>query len=345
LRSSSDALVDADELARFAAVPAPTGAEEARVAWLEQRLAAAPGRRYRDAVGNLIWAFTDRRPELLVMAHLDTVFGADTELRFERDGDLLVGPGIGDNASAVMAVVWTLQKVAPAAGLVVAFTVGEEGLGNLRGARHACERLRPDRAIAVEGHGLDHVVTNHVGIVRARIEVRGAGGHSWRDRGTPSAVHELVRLAGQLIGERINIGSFAGGTAVNAIASYAELIVELRSLDNDELSRFEGQLQTLSVPEPLVLAHEVVGRCGAGRIDPGAPLVKEVLWARRALGLPETLGDASTDANAAAALGIPAVGIGCTRGDGMHTLNERIELGALQLGVQQLRSLLLPGRS
>jgi tripeptide aminopeptidase len=338
-------LVDADELARFAAVPAPTGAEEVRVVWLEQRLVAAPGRRYRDAVGNLIWAFTDRRPELLVMAHLDTVFAADTDLHFECDGESLVGPGIGDNASAVMAVVWALQGVASVPGLVVAFTVAEEGLGNLRGARHACEQLHPERVIAVEGHGLDRVVTNHVGSVRARIEVRGPGGHSWADRGTPSAVHELVRVAGQMSGERINIGSFAGGTAVNAIASFAELIVELRSLDNDELDRFEGQFQALSVPEPLVLAHEIVGRRGAGRIDPDAPLVSEVLRARRGLGLPETLGDASTDANAAAALGIPAVGIGCTRGEGMHTLNERIELGALELGVQQLRSLLLPGRS
>jgi tripeptide aminopeptidase len=347
--SSSGPLVDADELARFAAVPAPTGAEEARVAWLEQRLAAAPGRRYRDSAGNLIWTFTGWRPELrpalLVMAHLDTVFGADTELHFERDGEVLVGPGIGDNASGVMAVVWALQEVAPVAGLVVAFTVGEEGLGNLRGARYVCEQLRPDRVIAVEGHGLDSVVINHVGSVRARIEVRGPGGHSWRDRGTPSAVHELVRLAGQLIGERINIGRLVGGTAVNAVASSAELIVELRSLDNDELNRFEGQLNALSVPEPLVVAHEVVGRRGAGRIDPDDPLVMGVLSARRALGLPDALGDASTDANAAAALGIPAVGIGCARGDGMHTLHERINLGALEVGVQQLRSLLLGAKT
>ena len=77
------------------------------------------------------------------MAHVDTVFDADTELRFERDGDHLVGPGVGDNATAVMATVWALERIEPPAGLVVAFTVGEEGLGNLRGARQVCGDLAP----------------------------------------------------------------------------------------------------------------------------------------------------------------------------------------------------------
>ena len=55
--------------------------------------------------------------------------------------------------------------------------------------------LSPARAIAVEGHGLDHIVIEHVGSVRARMAVTGPGGHSWRDRGTPSALHALVALA------------------------------------------------------------------------------------------------------------------------------------------------------
>ena len=48
----------------------------------------------------------------------------------------------------------------------------------------------------------------------------------------------------------------------------------------------------------------------------------------------------STDANAAAALGIPAVGIGCAHGDGMHTVHERIDLVSLQTGVRQLEAVL-----
>jgi tripeptide aminopeptidase len=333
-------VIDAQELAAFAAVPAPTGAEERRIEWLEQRLAGAPGTRHRDDAGNLIWSFGEGRPELLVMAHVDTVFDADTELRFERDGDALVGPGVGDNATAVMATVWALERITPAPGLVVAFTVGEEGLGNLRGARQVCRDLAPARVIAVEGHGLDHVVIEHVGSVRARLVVSGPGGHSWRDRGTPSALHALMALGVELVAEGVNVGRFGGGGAVNAIASHAEMFVELRSLDDAVLSGFEARLGALAVERPLSLECEIVGRRGAGQIDPGDPLVRSVLAARRTLGLDDAFGAGSTDANAAAVLGIPAVGIGCADGEGMHTLHERIELPSLEIGVRQLEAVL-----
>ena len=128
-------MIDIDELTNFAAIPAPTGAEEARLAWLADRLAGAPGRRHRDAAGNLVWSFGDGPAELLVLAHVDTVFDAQTPLTFARPDGAVIGPGIGDNATAVMATVWVAERLEPRPGLVVAFTVGEEGLGNLRGAR------------------------------------------------------------------------------------------------------------------------------------------------------------------------------------------------------------------
>jgi tripeptide aminopeptidase len=333
-------VIDASELAAFAAVPAPTGAEGPRLAWLEQRLDGAPGVRRRDSAGNLLWGFGEGRPELLVMAHVDTVFDADTELRFERDGDFLVGPGVGDNATAVMATVWALERMTPPSGLVVAFTVGEEGLGNLRGATQVCGDLSPVRAIAVEGHGLDHVVVEHVGSVRARLAVTGPGGHSWRDRGTPSALHALIGLGNELVAEGVNVGRMSGGGAVNAIASAAEMFVELRSLDDAVLSAFEARLGALTVTPPLTLECEIVGRRGAGQISADHPLVRAVLEARRPLGLGDAFGAGSTDANAAAVLGIPAVGIGCANGEGMHTLHERIDLVSLETGVAQLEAVL-----
>ena len=330
-------MIDPDELAMFAAIPAPTGAETARLEWLERRLRGRPGERYRDGAGNLVWRLGPEAPELLIMAHVDTVFAADTPLATTRDGDDLVGPGVGDNATAVMALVWTLEA-SPAipSELAVVFTVGEEGLGNLRGALHACQELRPTAAIAVEGHGLDEVTTEHVGSVRVRLTVSGPGGHSWSDRGTPSAIHALVKIGDQLAGGDANIGTIAGGEAVNAIARHAEMLVERRSLQQTELDVFEEQCRAMLVPPPLALDCDVVGRRPAGRIDPAHPLVRTIREVRRVLGLPDKCGSGSTDANAAAALGIPAISIGCARGSGMHTLQERIDLRSLELGTRQL---------
>lgn len=329
-------MIDADELARFTAIPAPTGSEDARIRWLEDRLVELPGSLGRDEVGNLLWRFGGS-PELLLMAHVDTVFHGLGEIDVERSDAELIGPGVGDNAAAVMAVVWTLAELdSIPPGLAVAFTVGEEGLGNLRGALHACRSLRPAMAVALEGHGLDEVVTEHVGSTRARVTIRGPGGHSWSDRGTPSAIHALLPIGAGLAMAGANIGRVSGGGAVNAIASEAELLAERRSLDQGELDQFEVEVGEFIVDPPLSLEHEIVGKRPAGRISRDHPLVQSVVRARRGLGLPDGFGAGSTDANAAAAFDIPAVSIGCTRGSGMHTPGERIELEPLELGCRQL---------
>ncbi len=335
-------MIDPDELARFTAIPAATGNEEARLRWLVQRLSGAGGSLARDEVGNLVWRFgSDGPPELLLMAHVDTVFHGVDDIEVVRSDGELIGPGVGDNAAAVMAVVWALSELEPVPpGLAVAFTVGEEGLGNLRGALHACRSLRPAAAIALEGHGLDEVVTEHVGSTRARLAVFGPGGHSWSDRGTPSAIHALLSIGTGLAMAGANIGRISGGGAVNAIAAEAELLAERRSLDQAELDEFESEVGDFTVEPPLRLEYEIVGRRPAGRLDRHHPLVRTVLDVRRSLGLPDGFGSGSTDANAAAAFDIPAVSIGCTRGSGMHTQGERIELEPLELGCRQLSAVI-----
>ena len=94
------------------------------------------------------------------------------------------------------------------------------------------------------------------------------------------------------------------------------------------------------MPAPLTVECEVVGRRGAGQIAIDHPLVRSRAEGPRPMGLDEVYGAGSTDANAAAALGIPAVGIGCAHGEGMHTLHERIDLVSLETGVRQLQAVL-----
>jgi acetylornithine deacetylase/succinyl-diaminopimelate desuccinylase-like protein len=336
-----------DLAAEIASIPAPTFAEERRIAWLERRLDGLPGQRHRDVVGNLVWTWGEGRPRLLLLAHVDTVFGPRTELTFRQEGDLLIGPGIGDNAAAVAVTVEVVSEllrtdVAPGA---VAFTVGEEGLGNLRGARAACEALRPARAIAVEGHGLEKIIVDCVGSVRARLRVTGPGGHSWADRGGPSAVHEILAI-GTTLARRgtpelpFNVGTISGGRSVNAIADEAELLLDVRSIEQLELDGIEQELLSRSVEPPLHLQVEIVGRRPAGRLDRTDPMLATIQAVRDGLELPDTLADGSTDANAAIALDIPALTLGVANGSGMHTLGESIEVSSLEKGRAQLSMVL-----
>ena len=328
----------------LASIPAPTFAEGRRLDWLEAQLSMRPGSYERDRVGNLVWRLGSGRLRVLVLAHVDTVFSEDVPHVFRQEGARIIGPGIGDNAAAVAVCVQVAGELATEDGhasLAVAFTVGEEGLGNLHGAREACERLRPEVVVAVEGHGLGHVLVDAIGSIRARIRVSGTGGHSWADRGRPSAVHALVEICTTLIGlgtpeTPVNIGTISGGQSVNTIAADSECVVEMRALDEASLTEFSEVLDSLVAPAGLTRTIEFVGNRPAGRLDREHPLLAAVRAARAEIGLPDVLGAGSTDANAALAYGIPALTLGVAHGGNMHTLEEWIDSQSLAIGAEQV---------
>src|SRR5687767_2135920 len=99
--TDEETLADMLHLARIAA---PEGAELARSAWLTGRLRACGLEPQCDEVGNVIAtsrATDGAAREIVIMAHLDTVFPADTPLDVRRNGTRLSGPGISDNARGV----------------------------------------------------------------------------------------------------------------------------------------------------------------------------------------------------------------------------------------------------
>ena len=335
------------DIAALATIPGPTGDEHRRAEWVLRRLNGSPGRQSRDDVGNVLWMFGSDDPDVLVMAHLDSVFGKDVELQIRRVDRWLDGPGVGDNACAVAVCISVVGGLVTEHGdlpLAVAFTVGEEGLGNLRGALAACAALSPRRVVAVEGHGLGDTVVYGIGGVRARLRVEGPGGHSWWDRGRPSALHAMVEVVHVLLTAKsraqVNVGTIEGGAGVNIIADSCAVLLEGRAKDDVSLRQFEELVGALTVEPPLRLSVDVLGRRPAGRLDPDGELVKLVRRTRQELTLPDHLGDGSTDANAALTQGIPAVGIGCAYGSGMHTVHERIDMSSVELGYSQLRLLL-----
>ena len=343
---SASPAIERDTVA-LARIPAPTGQEEARLEWLASRLAGSGGERSRDEAGNLVWRFAAGRPELALLAHVDTVFDASVSHDVaERDG-WLCGPGVGDNALAVATAIAVVERLPHdlRAPLAVVFTVGEEGLGGLRGARHACGSLRPRQAVALEGHGLDVVYADAVGSVRVALRATAEGGHSWWDRGRPSAVHALVAILAALLadppaGVALNVGRVSGGEAVNAIARRAEAMLEARSLDHESLAGADARFAGLRAKEGVRLALETLDRRPAGRLDRSHPLLDAVRSVRGRLGLPDRVGEGSTDANAALAQGIPALALGCARGADMHAPSERIERSSIPLGAAQLDGVL-----
>ncbi len=328
-----------------ALIAAPTGEEDARARWVAARM---PGARV-DPAGDVIVPGRpgEGRPVVLA-AHLDTVFGRDVPLEVRRAGDRLVGPGIGDNSLAVaslVAVAGALARSRPTRRPVVcAFTVGEEGRGDLRGARAVVAELRPAAFLAVEGHFGDRLATTAVGSTRLEVTMRGPGGHSWGDRGGPSAIHALARAAA-LIADiprspdgAVSVGIVEGGTSVNTLAARARMEIDLRATGADELADLEARARSAvaaaAAREGVAPDIADIGRRPAGGLAPGDPLRAELLAVRRELGMPPPdEAPVSTDANAALGAGVPGATLGLSRGGGMHTPDEWIATGPVALGL------------
>lgn len=335
----------------ISAIPAPTFQEAERATRVSNWLSADGLTPVVDAAGNVRAQIREGNGRALaVCAHLDTVFGSEIPHGAEVVGDRLFGPSVGDNSVGIAALT-LLHRALPVdldMPLWIVATTGEEGLGNLAGARHLCndEELALGQLIAVEGNYLGRVVRKGVGSVRWQIVIDGPGGHAWESSHAPSAVHEMARLATQLADLRlgssarssINVGVAQGGEAINARARRAEMWIDLRSDDQTVLDELSGAVRGIveSSSDELVTRLNEKGRRSAGSINYDHTLVKAALAGLASVGLEPKHPSASTDANAAYAAGIPAVTLGITTGSGEHTPQEWIDIPAIEDGMNAL---------
>ena len=275
-------------------IPAPTGAETERAAWIESRMRAIGlADVARDRLGNVYGRVRGRggqdQSALLVSAHTDTVFPTETDLRLCRlNNGLIRGPGIGDNSTGVaglLTLAETLTQLAPPpVDIWLVANSMEEGVGDLRGMRRVVDRLAaetnganrnagPSRngrgalgaVIVLEGMGLGRIVHQALGVRRYRTSAAAPGGHSWGDFGAASAVHGLVSLAEEMARLQVpqtprttfNIGRIGGGTSINTIAQQAWMELDLRSESPDTLAWLDGQIG--KIVERHAQAHRAHG--------------------------------------------------------------------------------------
>lgn len=304
-----------------------------------------------DEVGNL-WGQLrpGRGPALLVCAHLDTVFGEQVLHGVHHHEDKLVGPGVGDDAVAVasLSVLDTLLPAQLAHPVWIVATVGEEGLGNLRGITHALDqnRVPVGAVLALEGNYLGQVNVVGVGSVRRQITVHGPGGHAWEAAQTPSSVHLAADLVSKITAmavpqnarTSVNIGTIHGGESVNSRAQTCTFQLDLRADTAGALSVLVDTVDAIlaDIAPPLRLDCIEIGQRPAGRIEPEHPLVRVAMTALHEHEVPARMTAASTDANAAYARGIPAITLGVTIGADTHTENEWILIEPLPRGLAAL---------
>lgn len=335
-------------------IAAPTGEEARRGQWMAGRFADLGLQDVRiDRAGNVIGRRpgAEGRPAVAICAHLDTVFPRGTSIAVRRDGPRLIGPGIVDNGrglASILALAETIDgaSVRTQAPLAFVATAGEEGIGNLAGAKaffadagHAIAA-----AVVIDGAGDERVVHRGLGSRRYRIVFRGPGGHSWAAHGIANPIHAaagaVARLADLSLPTHprttLTVGRIGGGIAVNAIPEDAWFEIDLRSTSAGALARCEQELRAsvaaataaanasrAAGTPPLTDDVALIGDRPCGELPVDHPLVTAAIDATRLIGREPDLATASTDANIPLSLGIPAIAVGGGgRGGGAHTLAE-----------------------
>jgi len=341
--------------AELCQIAAPPFKESARAAEFKRRLELLNLKGVRiDPEGNVIAERPGSRPgpRVVLSAHLDTVFGDSVDVTVRRTGTRLDGAGIGDDCrglAVVLAAARALQEgeVHTLGPVVLVGTVGEEGLGNMRGTRHLIDRQsaggRVDYFISVDGVGLS-AVSRAVGSHRYRVTIRGPGGHSFGDFGIPNPIHALGRAIAGIAQIPVpasprttfSVGTIEGGTSVNAIAMSASMDVDLRSESQEALDSLDARMRR-AVHQGVDAEHQrwpgngsrlvaeirELGRRPAASQADSAFIVRAAVAAGRALGFVPALTASSTDINYPMSLGIPSIAIdGGGAGGGAHSTAE-----------------------
>ena len=355
---------------RLCEIPAPPFLEAVRGQEVKRLFQELGLRDVRvDGAGNVIGVRPGKaaRPNLVFAAHLDTVFPEGTNVKVTRQGEVLKGPGIGDDCrglAVMLAVIRALNEARVETPGTITFVanVGEEGLGDLRGMKSLFfDSLKGqiDKFVSVDGTGLG---ITHIGVGSNRYKVtfKGPGGHSYGAFGMANPIQAMGRAIAKIDAFEVprqpkttfNVGRVGGGTSINAIPFEAWMEVDMRSADPAALkdldTRFNAAVQAAVAEEdarwnnrgPVSASAELVGVRPAGQTAKDSPIVQTALAVSHAMQIEEALREGSTDSNVPMNLKIPAITIsGGGVGTGAHSLNEAFDTTDSWRGTQ--RALLL----
>jgi len=348
------------ELITLTEIPAPPFKETARAAaFLQMLRASGLADVETDGEGNVmgIRRGTFAQPPgdrtmLAVLAHLDTVFPEGTDVHVKRDGTRLRAPGVGDDTRA-LALMLTMIRAMNAAhvqtphDILFVGNVGEEGEGDLRGAKYLLLKGKyKDRIksfISIDGGDQGNITNGALGSKRYRVTFKGPGGHSYGAFGivSPSfAMGEAIAKFSRITvpanpKTTFNVGVVQGGTSVNSIPAEVSMDVDMRSESPDALDKLVADFQavvreavaqenaTRSTKEGKIEAEvKLIGDRPSGETPVNSPLVQSATAVVKAFGLTPRYSISSTDSNIPISLGLPAITIGRGPSERSHSLDE-----------------------
>lgn len=338
-------------------IPAPPFKEMARAeAYRDMFVARGLTDVEIDAIGNVTGLRKGGGEGLIIVsAHLDIVFPEGTPVKVRREGDRLYAPGVGDDSTGLATQLAFIDAMNAAgirtkADILFVGTVGEEGLGDLRGVRHLFTKGkyqgRAKAFFSIDGGGMDSLTVGGAGSKRYRVTFKGPGGHSFGAFGLVNpmtamsqAVVDLYKIVVPANPKTtFSASRTGGGTSVNSIPNEVWMEFDMRSVSAEELAKVEKSFLAIleqgaatenaarSTRDGRITVKPVlVGDRPAGITPREADIVEFATAAYAAEGITLKYSSSSTDSNVPISLGVPAVTISrVASGSRNHSLDEWI---------------------
>lgn len=293
------------------------------------------------------------KARILIIAHVDTVFGPGTAAKrpFRIDGDRAYGPGVGDEKGGVVNAITALQILHRLGfkdyATITLMLDGSEEMGS-PGSTRLIETLarQSDVEFNMEpGDPPDALTVWRKGAGDIMVRVTGRAAHAGMapQNGRNAAVellHQLGALQGKFPtsgdGTTVNLTLIHAGSRSNIIPDLAEATLDVRFRNPGDFSGIVSRLKSSLVPTSV--PDTAVTIASKGSTYP--PLIdNEQVQAlgRRAQGIYAELGKSialsgnggASESAVAMSVGTPALdGLGFV-GAGFHTDHEWIDVGSI----------------
>ncbi|MGW8823167.1 M20 family metallopeptidase [Paenibacillus lautus] len=290
-------------------------------------------------------------PEILIIAHMDTVFpeGTVAERPFSRDGKRAYGPGVFDmKASQVMtlyAIKHLIESGSDSYKNLRIILNSDEEVGSVHSRALIEEQAKLSKyALIVEPSDEDGtLVTGRRGGGKYYLTVKGVAAHSGAEpeKGR-SAIGELAHkiiklhaLSDPAVGINVNVGVISGGTSSNTIAPHANAFIDVRMSTKDQADELDRKIREIcSTVDIEGTSLELTGgitRPPMIKNEASEWLLRIVQEEARELG--EDIGDKSvgsgSDANITSAVGIATIDALGPRGGNAHSQDEYLNIDTL----------------
>jgi len=337
-------------------IEAPPFKEDKRAAqFLKMMKATGVDSIWIDKIGNVLALRKGKTGNKTVVldAHLDTVFPEGTDVTVKMRGDTLYAPGAADDTRGLAMLIRVLNamneaKIATEADILFVGSVGEEGLGDLRGVKYLFSEkgVKIDSWIAIDGGSLSRINNKALGSHRYQVTFHGPGGHSWGAFGLANphhalgtAIHYFTEAANQFTSygpkTSYNVGVIQGGTSINSVPFSSTMQIDMRSVSPARLDSMDVILKTAMkkaldhqnkikrIGKDLTVEIEKIGDRPSGELSEELPIIQRAMASVALLGKRPQLTRGSTNSNIPISMGIPAVTIGRGGiGRNAHSLDE-----------------------